>query len=104
MTPEPSERLHSSHGTDPDLVELVRMFVDEMPARIAALQAAWEAEELSVVRRLAHQLAGASAGYGFDPVGDAARKLEARLTDRGPAETIRREFDDLVSLCSKVTV
>ncbi|MFN0134031.1 MAG: Hpt domain-containing protein [Phycisphaerales bacterium] len=103
MSIDPVNRLVSSHGTDPDLAELVRMFVDEMPARIAALHAAWEAEELSVVRRLAHQLAGASAGYGFSPLGDAARKLETGLTARTSAEKVRQEFDDLVSMCGRVS-
>jgi HPt (histidine-containing phosphotransfer) domain-containing protein len=84
--------------------ELVEMFVQEMPERIEAIRAAFSSAELARLRTLSHQLKGASAGYGFAPLGVAAGKVEDAVRST-PDElaSIRERVDELVELCRRVT-
>ena len=76
MPPDHSgpERIVSQYATDPEMAELVELFITELPARVNALRSAWQAGQVSDVERMAHQLKGSSAGYGFPAIGDAAGK------------------------------
>jgi HPt (histidine-containing phosphotransfer) domain-containing protein len=107
---DPNEPLISSYQNDPDMAELIRAFVGEMPGRLSALEAAWRERQIHQLTRLAHQLKGCCAGYGFEPIGDAAARLEEALRglDSGSAErqleALRREFADLMEVCSRACV
>lgn len=104
--PQPNPPLRSEFASDPDMMELVELYVEDMPERIAAMRTCWETADGEELRRLAHQLKGASAGYGFPSVGEVARELETVLKE-DPAvelERIRREFDALVDECSRVSL
>ncbi|MDX2116154.1 MAG: Hpt domain-containing protein [Planctomycetota bacterium] len=99
MCPGP---IRSQFASDEEMRELVRMFVDEMPARIAALRDAWDASHSKQIESLAHQLKGAAAGYGFAIVGDAAAELESALrSSEHDLSSVRAQFDALVDLCSR---
>ena len=54
----------SEYSDDAEMVDIVEMFVEDMPRRLEALAAAWECVDVECLRRLAHQLKGAAAGYG----------------------------------------
>ncbi|WHZ19650.1 MAG: hypothetical protein OJF55_001799 [Rhodanobacteraceae bacterium] len=84
--------------TDPREIEfqaqieaLRRHFIGELPARRAALAAAWaecvdggdEAPWLRL-RDVAHKLSGSASNYGLDAVGDVARGLDRLLSGRTP--------------------
>jgi histidine phosphotransfer protein HptB len=108
QSPEPRHRpIRSQYADDPDMADLVDLFVGEMPARLTSLRAAWEAGEVEGLTRLTHQLTGACAGYGFPSVGKAARELELRLRalDQGGAEQrlaeLSREYETLMDLCNR---
>lgn len=99
----------SSLASDPDMAELVMMYVDEMPSRIESLGRLWNEHNLDELRRLAHQLKGASGGYGFEPVGEAAARLESELITgsknqaESHADRIRSAFESLLELCRRVS-
>src|SRR5712671_2494588 len=76
---EPSRPIVSEFATDPEMAELVQMFITELPGRVASLHAAWTGKKITELTRMAHQLKGASAGYGFPTIGQAASALESRL-------------------------
>jgi len=80
---EPNAPLRSRFCDDPDMAELVTYFVQEIPQRIEALRDYCESGDREGVQRLAHQLKGSSAGYGFDELGQAAASLSQieELTD-----------------------
>lgn len=99
----------SEFASDPDMTELIAMFVDEMPEKVRSLDALWQSRDLDSLKRVAHQLKGAGGGYGFSMVSTAAGKLEdilkttlaspdpdARLT------MIQSEVHSLISLCQRV--
>lgn len=90
--------------SDSDDVELIEMFLQELPVRIESLSNAADAGDFSHMNRLAHQLKGAAPGFGFDPIGEAAGMLEERLKTSNlemvELEHIRDEFDRLMTECS----
>ncbi len=104
----PTRPLLSTFAGDPEMEELVSMFVNELPDRVAAIRSTFDTADFSSLRRLAHQLKGASAGYGFAPVGEAAGDLEAALTNLPHSTTepelkqITRLVNELTDLCQRV--
>lgn len=96
----------SDFAHDPDMIELVEEFVQALPERVGALQSAFANGQTDEVKRIAHQLKGASGGYGFGPVGEVAGELEAAVQGLGgnELERVRQQLDELVSICSRVAV
>lgn len=94
--------VYSSLGNDPNLGELVEMFVEEMPDRINTLTESFESGDKETLRRLAHQLKGALGSYGFDQLTPYAAKLERIVCADGANNEIRQSLNDLVNLCRKV--
>jgi len=107
--PAGSGRVVSQYANDPEMAELVELFVTELPTRVKALQSAWHAGQIADLARLAHQLKGSSAGYGFGLIGDAAGALEQRLValrdsdSESAIQKLSEEFRELVDLCARAT-
>lgn len=96
--------LRSRFAGDPEMVELIELFVEELPARVETIRSALNRGEFEQLCRITHQLKGASAGYGFDPIGRAAGVVEAQLKSSGPQaglEQVRGEVDALIDLCKR---
>ncbi|MCA9148614.1 MAG: Hpt domain-containing protein [Planctomycetales bacterium] len=93
--------IYSTFGDDPDLGELVEMFVDEMEQRIASFQNAFEQGDLNTLGTLAHQLKGAAGSYGFNQLTPAAFDLEQSARSRSSAEAIEASLDRLTQLCQR---
>jgi HPt (histidine-containing phosphotransfer) domain-containing protein len=93
---------------DPDMLDLVEMFVADMPERAQTLEETFQHNELIELRRLAHQLRGASAGYGFEPIGNAAGVVELAAQDalagKLAIESIRAQVEQLIDLCKRVSM
>ena len=96
--------LYSTLDADPDLREIVEMFVEEMPDRTASLLDRANAADWEGLRRVAHQLKGAAGSYGFEPITCSAADLENAVRESRPEEKIRRMVTDLVNLCDRVQV
>jgi HPt (histidine-containing phosphotransfer) domain-containing protein len=106
-TPMPSiTPILSTYAGDPDMADLIQLFVEEIPDRARSLQEFLERQELVELRRIAHQLKGASGGYGFPTLGEAAGVLEHQLTAAPTPDlaSIARQVDELVNLCARVRV
>ena len=97
-----SSPVRSSFADDPDMAELVEYFVDEVPQRLESLMALCESGDREGVQRLAHQLKGACAGYGFEEVGLAAASVEAPLKGEASLDDVRSEIDELTDLLRRV--
>jgi HPt (histidine-containing phosphotransfer) domain-containing protein len=110
MDPRPGQRpIISEFATDPEMADLVQLFLSELPARITALESAWRERRIQNVSRIAHQLKGACSGYGFPDLGSAASVLENRLRSmtEGEAEAALEkasgDFKALIDLCARAT-
>ncbi len=104
--PAPQPPLRSEFATDPDMIELVQEFVQELPSRADSLESLLAASSYSDLRRLAHQMKGAAGGYGFSPISESAAKVETLLkSDVDPAQlqNLRSQVDELVDLCRRAT-
>jgi HPt (histidine-containing phosphotransfer) domain-containing protein len=101
MSTTQSTPVYSSFGTDPDMLELVQEFVGALPERVAAIESAVQTEDLEALRRLAHQLKGASGGYGFEMIGQAAASLEATAKISSSVKDVCAQVQELTSLCQR---
>lgn len=103
-----SAPIYSQLADDPDMVELVEMFVSELPNRVEAVLQHWQNRDFRELRRLVHQLKGSSGGYGFSELGRAAAQLEHELgviidrNEQNEIDKIRNGVDELVELCQRV--
>jgi len=84
--PESSTPIRSEFASDPDINDCVR-------------QERWDE-----LRRIAHQLKGASGGYGFSPLGEAAAALERDIDAEAELEALRRDAERLIALCGRASV
>ncbi|HEY4761100.1 MAG TPA: Hpt domain-containing protein [Thermoguttaceae bacterium] len=95
------EPLYSTLGGDPDLGDLVSLFVDEMADRVANIVDLLDMRDWEGLRRAAHQIKGAAGSYGFDAISPCAGKLEFAIRDDEPEEYIRLAVEELVAMCNR---
>ena len=100
----PGQGFFSSLAADPDLAEIVEMFVEEMPGRIRGLQQQFVSNDWDELARLAHQLKGAAGSYGFDQITPYAARLERSVRNGLPMNEIRSAHEDLCEACARVRV
>lgn len=96
--------LYSSLSDDPDLVEIVEMFVAEMPERISRMLEHYESGNRGELTRCAHQLKGAAGSYGFEPITSCAAQLEADLRHDEPEAKIHTDVEALTDMCRRARV
>jgi HPt (histidine-containing phosphotransfer) domain-containing protein len=100
---QPGMILRSQLAGDPDMMELIDLFLGELPKRVDSLSRAWNAREWQTLQRVAHQIKGSGAGYGFPSIGAAAAKVEDRVraVPRGDValEELGAGVRNLISLC-----
>jgi len=103
MEPEDNadDLLISALADEPATRDLVEMFVHELPERVRALQAALRANDFTTFARLSHQLKGAAGGYGFQPITEAARELEATAKTQQDIESLTLQLSELSELCGR---
>ena len=84
---EPIVSRHSSHAK---LGRIVERFVDQLPQKLAEMNAAAKGSDLGELAALAHWLKGAGGSMGFDDLFEPAKALEeaARAGDLAAAGTV----------------
>ncbi len=92
----------STLAEDPLLRDLVKLYVQEMPERIARLEALAAAQDWDELARAAHQLKGSAGGYGFGILRAPADRLEQVIRSGGEQAAILQALDELVQLCRRV--
>ena len=93
--------LVSELAGDEDMVELVEMFVEELPDRISAFEKALAEQDFETLAGLAHQLKGAAGGYGFPSITDAAKEAEITSKAANDLEKLASEVKAIAELCSR---
>lgn len=84
---------------DPEMAAILRLFIEELPQRAAAVAGLFRAGDTTGLRRLAHQLKGSCGGYGFPTIGQAAGTVERLLLDGAGLDAITEQVNSLVELC-----
>lgn len=100
-TEHQDEPIVSTFASDPMLRELVEMYVEEMPDRIANLERAFAAGDRERLRITAHQIKGAAGSYGFDCLTQSAAALESVVRADRPMEEVRHSLEELLNLCRR---
>ncbi len=101
MREQPTVPLKSTFAHDPDMRELVDVFVGELPQRIESLWQALAAQDAAGVRTMAHQLKGAAAGYGYPTIGKAAARVDEALSQAEALDKVRGSVEELLTLCRR---
>jgi HPt (histidine-containing phosphotransfer) domain-containing protein len=101
MTTE-TEFLYSSLASDPDLGEIVAMFVDEMPGRVESLMSVVSTGDWNRLGRLAHQMKGACGSYGFHQLTPLAARLEHACRELQEEGQIQEAVQELATPCQRV--
>jgi CheY-like chemotaxis protein/HPt (histidine-containing phosphotransfer) domain-containing protein len=89
----------STFQDDPDMIELIEMFVDSLVERVSALEAASRERDDTKLATLVHQLKGAGGGYGFGPISTTAQKLEADIAKHVDRKLIEAGVAELIAVC-----
>jgi signal transduction histidine kinase/CheY-like chemotaxis protein len=92
----------STLSDDPDLQEIVRQFVRDLPDRSSAMLRAAQTSDTETLKRLAHQLKGAGGSYGFPGITEAAAAVEQALAEGLDEAVLRARVETLAGLCRRV--
>lgn len=95
--------IYSTLTDDPDLGQLVEQFVSILPQRMTDLVEAMGANDLSTLRRLAHQLKQAGGGCGFEAISQAAGELEASSKNAQAVAELTGQVQLLVHVCQRAS-
>ena len=95
------EPLYSEYANDPDMLELVEMFVNEMPDRVSSIEQAIRQADIENLARLSHQLKGAAGGYGFTSITEAAAVVEKLAKAEKDLQEIEGSIAELLTLCRR---
>ena len=95
--------IRSAFADDGDFVELLQLFAESIPEKRLTVRELQNKGAVDELRVWAHQLKGASGGYGFPGLSEAAAELEqgckARETDR-----IGRAVDRIVDYLNRIEI
>lgn len=97
-----STTYRSDFADDPDMTEIVALFVSEIPQRMQAMHAALAEGDIERLRTLAHQLKGAAGGYGFPKLGDAAALIDRGIKEGCDANVLRSRLGMLAAVAARI--
>jgi histidine phosphotransfer protein HptB len=104
MQPEPASiPIFSTFADDPDLIDLIEMYVGVLPERLAAMRQALEQSDIEQLRMLAHQMKGSGGSHGFTVLSEKAAEVEKSCKAQSLDE-IQAGLNDLAVLISRVKV
>jgi len=93
--------IQSDFNGDPQMQELIELFVSQMPSKASRLSELFERQHIDDLKRLAHQLKGAAGGYGFGVISEAAAELERSIKAEEELERMKSQVDQLIDLCQR---
>jgi histidine phosphotransfer protein HptB len=91
--------VYSNLAADPDWGELVDLFVQEMPDRIAALETHAQNRDWEQLHRMAHQLKGSAGSYGFETITPYAARLASAAKNGQQEDAILSSLNELLCHC-----
>ena len=96
--------IYSEFDSDPDMHELVEMFVEEMPERVGTIANLLAEGDFESLRYSAHQLKGAVGSYGFHQLTAYAAKVESLLDEKQGEQEICAAVHELIEQCQRARV
>lgn len=93
------ESLLSDLANDPSMIELIELYVDEMPDKVAAIEQTLADGNYQDLARIAHQIKGSAGGYGFAPITQHAALVERSALNQTDLPELDRQVRNLIKLC-----
>ena len=93
--------LMSDFSDDPDMLEIIEMFIDGLSERIDSILTAFEDRNFTTVSGISHQLAGASGGYGYPSLSEFAFDVEKLAKQDAGEDQIEAALIVLVDECRR---
>ena len=93
--------LSAELGDDPELRELVTLFVRGLEQRASAIEQALTNADVTALRREAHRLTGTARSFGFPTLAWAADDLASVVREHLPMEMVRASAQKLADLCRR---
>lgn len=97
-----SQPLVSALACDPDLGDIVALYVSEMPDRIEMLRSRVAAGDWAGVADFAHQLKGSAGSHGFHQLTPLVSALERAARELRDEAQIVQTFDTLAAICQRI--
>ncbi|MFO0957686.1 MAG: PAS domain S-box protein [Isosphaeraceae bacterium] len=101
-TPADRGGISSEFRSDPEMMDLVRAYVESLPVTAAGLRSAARKGDLNVVAELAHRTKGVGAMYGYPALTEQAALIEAAAQDGGEADLLNELLDEMDDLVHRV--
>ncbi|MEX2120634.1 MAG: Hpt domain-containing protein [Pirellulales bacterium] len=98
-----ADPIYSALESEPDLAEVVQMFVQEMPARIENLLRRYAGGDWDGLAVAAHQVKGSAGSYGFSAITPWAARVEKSARAGRSSADLRAALDGLVAMCRRVS-
>lgn len=100
MNADRSYPIFSSFADDADMIELIGLFVDEMPARVETLQNALRDRHWDRLRTLA-PAQGSRAGLRLRRDRSGRGEVERVVAQHADGEAVARALDELLAVCRR---
>jgi PAS domain S-box-containing protein len=97
----PDSDLRSELHDDPDMIEVIQVFIRDLPNLLHNIVQAWENENLNALQSYLHELKGAGGSAGFSALADIATTIEQQLRS-SQINTLTKELDTLNQTSQKI--
>ena len=95
-------RIKSCLAGNPRMMKIIPEFVGGLPGEVSKMIELLESNDLDGLKRVVHQLRGASGGYGFDPVTLPAVSAEESIKAGQTLESIAVEINSLSEVLRRI--
>ena len=89
--------------TDPEFADLIAPFLDNCRRETAAMRKNLEIRDYPAIVAASHRLTGAGASYGFKPLSDRSRLIEA-AAKAGDSAEISKHLEEMSCYLQRVSV
>lgn len=93
--------LISSLADDPELVQVLDIFIDTLPEMLDSIRTAWRENNMETLKRHIHELKGAGDSAGFPIVMQHAVHVEHTVAT-GEADQLAQAVEELLGLCEQI--
>lgn len=92
------EPLVSAYSRDPAMGEVIREFVESLPAKLRRMEEAIQTNDRAALQKACREMKAESGIYGFAPISNAAAKVEKALIEKCADAELRTLAEGLVRL------
>lgn len=103
-TPVNPTPIYSTLAHDADFLDLIEMYVEDVPDFIQRLTEASIRKAWDEVGSVAHEIKGSAGGHGYQQVTDAACRLDRACKENASATEILNHLQELVGLMKRLRV